>query len=492
MDENINPSCNINVMQETTPIGKTVPLAVDLDGSLLRTDSLIELLLQLLKANPLFVPLLFVWLLKGKAHLKRQVCNRVSLDVSTLPYNIDVLEYLRGQEQLNRSLILVTGADKYIAQQIADYLLIFNRVIASDGQNNITGISKKDRLLAEFGHKGFDYLGNDKKDIVVWQVARKSIIVGSKRFVENVSADLTNIDRIFENKNEGISRWIQALRIYQWLKNFLIFIPLLAAHRYLELNLVFSSLVALLSFGFCASSVYVLNDLLDLTEDRRHPRKRFRPFASGVLPLADGIIICVLLLLLSFVVGLSLPDSFLFILLIYYLTTLAYSMRLKSFVVLDVIVLAGLFTLRMMAGSAAVDIWPSSWLLAHSMFLFISLALVKRYSELVTMQNEYGLAARARSYVATDSALLAVMGIASAFVSALVFVLYIASGTARLSYGRHHLIWLVCPLLLYWLCYIWLVAHRGKMHDDPMLFALKDRTSRFTLIAMAILMFVAH
>lgn len=481
----------LNTLQQAKSGGVSVPLAVDLDGTLIKTDSLLESLILLFKSNPFFFLLTGIWLARGRAHLKSQVARRVTLDISSLPYNLDVLHFLRDQHHDNRILILATGADEHIAQQIADYLHIFDRVMASNGKTNLTGVRKKERLAAEFGVRGFDYLGNDRKDLVVWQAARQTMAVGSKSFLDRMRSRLSNVERVFEMKTVGMAEWIRALRLYQWLKNILVFVPLLAAHWFHETNLMLAAGVAFLSFGLCASSVYIVNDLLDLSEDRRHPRKRFRPFASGALPLAAGLWTAPILLVFSIVIGLALPSSFLLMLAIYYATTMIYSLRLKQIVILDVIILAGLFTVRMMAGSAAVDIWPSSWLLAHSMFLFISLALVKRYAELVTMRIAHGKTAKARCYVASDSELLAAMGVASAFVSALVLVLYITSGSAQLSYGRHNVIWLMCPVLLYWLCYIWLVAHRGGMHDDPLIFALKDRVSLVILGSMVVIMTLA-
>jgi 4-hydroxybenzoate polyprenyltransferase len=491
MNHTTMSSKDINKLQQTGAEGVSVPLAVDLDGTLIRTDSLIESLMVLLKANPLFFVVLFIWLAMGKAYTKRQVARRVTLDISSLPYNLEILNFLRTQHRSKRTLILATGADEYIAQQIADYLHVFDKVIASDGKNNLTGVRKKEHLVAEFGVRGFDYLGNDRKDIFVWQAARQTLVVGSKTFIDSIHARFSNVERVFEVDTAGWSEWVHSLRLYQWLKNMLVFVPLLAEHRFNEGNLLLSGCVAFLSFGLCASSVYLLNDLLDLPEDRRHPRKRFRSFASGMLPLHAGLLVAPLLLGVSIVIGLILPREFLLLLGLYYVMTLAYSLGVKKIVILDVILLAGLFSIRMLAGSAAVSIWPSSWLLAHSMFLFISLALVKRYAELVTMRIEHGQAAKARSYVASDSELLAVMGVASAFVSVLVLVLYITSGSAQLLYGHLNVIWLACPALLYWLCYIWLIAHRGGMHDDPMIFALKDRVSRYILVSMLIIMLLA-
>lgn len=491
MDNSTIPCDGVNRQQLTKVEIVSVPLAVDLDGTLIKTDSLIESLMPLLKTNPLLIVALFFWLARGKAYLKQQVAQHAKLDISSLPYNLDILDFLRDQHNSNRTLILATGADQQIAQQIADYLHVFDSVIASDGKNNLTGVVKKERLVTEFGVKGFDYLGNDQKDIFVWEAARLSMVVGSKNFINRIHARLSNVERVFEEDTAGWSDWIHSLRLYQWLKNLLVFVPLLADHRFNEASLLLLDCVAFLSFGLCASSVYLLNDLLDLPEDRRHPRKRFRPFASGMVPLHAGLIAAPLLLGASIVIALPLPPAFLLLLGIYYVLTLVYSFRLKNIVILDVIVLAGLFTIRMLAGSAAVDVWPSSWLLAHSMFLFISLALVKRYAELVTMRIEHGQAAKARSYVVSDSELLATMGVASAFVSVLVLVLYITSGAAQLLYGHLNVIWLACPALLYWLCYIWLIAHRGGMHDDPMIFALKDRASRNILLLIWIIMLFA-
>ncbi len=476
----------------TKGAGPLVPLVIDLDGTLIKTDSLIESLLILFKCNPLTVFTMLTWIARGKAHLKRQVACRVTLDVSSLPYQMGLLAYLRDQHHENRLLILATGADEHIARQMSDYLQIFNQVMASDGEINLSGVAKRDRLVSEFGAGGFDYVGNSGKDLSVWKAARRAMVVGSPAYIEKVRVRLPNLGQVFEVDSAADSRvWLRSLRLYQWLKNVLVFVPLLAAHRFHEINLVVSACVAFVSFGLCASSVYILNDLLDLADDRRHPRKRRRPFASGVLPLSTGLLMVPLLLGLSIVVGLLLPRSFLLMLGIYYGLTLAYSLRLKRIVILDVIILAGLFTVRMLAGSAAVAIWPSSWLLALSMFLFTSLALVKRYAELVTMRMAHGPGARARSYEVSDAELLSAMGVASGFVAVLVLVLYITSGPAQFYYGRHEVIWLACPILLFWICYIWLVAHRGGMHDDPLVFAIKDRVSRFALGVMAIIMILA-
>jgi 4-hydroxybenzoate polyprenyltransferase len=268
------------------------------------------------------------------------------------------------------------------------------------------------------------------------------------------------------------------------LKNLLVFVPLCAAHRVFEVDLLTKALLVFLAFGCFASSGYLLNDLLDLTADRRHPQKRFRPFASGDLPLSYALAMIPALFGLGCILGRLLSPLCLEILLIYFALTVAYSLYLKRIALLDVTLLAGLYTIRIMAGSAAVGIWPSYWLLAFSMFLFLSLALVKRYGELVIMRGIEGKEAKARGYEITDRELLAAMGIATGYLAVLVLALYITSGTAQVLYGRHELMWFLCPVLLYWISHVWLNAHRGRMQDDPLVFATKDPTSRILILLM--------
>ncbi len=469
----------------------SVPLAVDLDGTLVKTDLLVESLLVLVKRNPLYVFLILIWVLKGKAYFKHQVGRRVTLDVSSLPYHLELLIHLRNLHEQGRRLILATAADERIAGQIVNYLQLFDTMLASDGITNLSGIRKRDRLLDEFGEKGFDYAGNSPDDLVVWAAARNAIVVSSCAQFRKAADRIAVVAQFFEQRQGGIKQYLGAVRLHQWLKNSLIFVPLLAAHRIHDAALFAPACLAFVAFGLCASSVYVLNDLLDLSEDRRHPRKRYRPFAAGELSLLSGLVLAPTLLVFSILLSLLLPGAFLGILAAYYSLTLAYSFYIKYIMMLDVIVLAALFTVRMMAGSAAVNIWPSHWLLAFSMFLFVSLALVKRYAELVIVRKERGENASARGYVVGDRELLAAMGSASGFISVLVLALYIASGAALQYYGHHRVIWLACPLLFFWISYIWLLAHRGTMHDDPLVFALRDPGSWIIFLLMTAVMIVA-
>ena len=466
------------------------PLVVDLDGTLIKTDSLAESFFSLMRQNPLYVFLLPLWLLRGKAFLKRQISQRAILDVSLLPYRRELLDHLKIQRAQGRQLVLATGTDERIARQVADYLQIFDRILASNGTINLSGQSKRNCLIAEFGEKHFDYAGNSRRDLAVWSSARKAILVDPTGSLFRTTAGVTEIEQVFRSPKRQLRLYLQALRLHQWLKNLLVFVPLMMTHRFFEFDLLGKTFLAFLAFGLCASSVYLVNDLLDLPSDRHHPRKRHRPFATGELSPFWGLGLSPLLLGLSLFVSLLLPLSFLGTLAIYYVLNLSYSFYLKRIVLLDVIVLAGLYTLRVMAGSAAISIWPSSWLLAFSTFIFLSLALVKRYAELVIMEAESGVV-QVRGYQIVDKELLASLGSGSGYVAVLVLAIYISSGAAEIHYTRHYLVWLLCPLLLYWISYIWLMAHRGTMHDDPLVFTIRDRVSRVVLLLSAVVLLLA-
>ena len=461
------------------------PLAVDLDGTLVKTDLLLESILALVRRAPWSVLAFPLWLMKGKAFFKREISMRVSLDVSLLPYNQGLLEYLQSQHSQGRTLVLATAEEEGVARQVSEHLKIFQSVLASSGTVNLLGESKRDRLVRAFGERGFDYAGNSRRDLPVWSSARRAIVVNPSKGLQAAAMRVTKVEYVFGDKKRDVMTWVRALRLHQWFKNLLIFVPLAAAHRVDEVSLVLKACVGFTAFGLLASSVYILNDLLDLPDDRRHPRKRKRPFAAGDIPIISGLIMIPILLMLSCLLALPLPGAFLGVMGGYYLITLGYSLRLKRVVLLDVMVLAGLFTLRMMAGSAAVSIWPSSWLLAFSTFIFLSLAMVKRYAELGTAQVSGTEIATARAYRVSDKEVLSSMGVASGYASVLVLARYIGSDTARTLYSRQEMIWLLCPLLLYWISYLWLVAHRGGMHDDPLVFALKNNVSRITLLMMA-------
>ena len=453
------------------------PLCVDLDGTLLRSNILLEALLALAARSPLTLLRLPFWLLKGKAYLKEAVARRVHLDPRLLPYHSEFLAYLREQHASGRQLVLATASHRRLVEPIAAHLGIFTAVVATDSAVNLSGKAKASRLAEDFGVRQFDYAGNERKDRHVWAVARRAILVnGSEHLRRDIERRLP-LDAYFPPSG-GWMAYLRAMRPHQWLKNALVFVPLVAAHKVLEFPFLLAAILAFVAFGLCASSVYILNDLLDLPADRQHPRKRERPFASGSADLGRGLVLLVVLLAAAMLVSLSLPPLFGLSLLVYYLFTIAYSLWAKARVVVDVMVLAGLYSIRILAGGAAVAIAPSFWLLAFSMFLFLSLALVKRYSELVSAVPAGQSGARGRGYEKSDLPVLQSLGTASGYLAVLVLALYINSPDIAKLYRTPEAIWTLCPLLLFWISRVWLKAQRGEMHDDPVVFAIRDRQSQ--------------
>ena len=460
------------------------PLVVDLDGTLIETDLLVESIAKLLRQEPLALLALPRWLLKGRANLKREIARRVDLDPTLLPYRSALLDHLRAEHANGRSLVLATASDEKLANQVAAHLQLFDRVMGSDGNTNLSGKRKRARLVDQFGERGFDYVANESRDLTVWAAARKAIVVNNSPRLLRAVARVANYESAFTARSPSLREYLSALRPEHWLKNFLVFVPIFSAHLFLSPVLLARTLGAFVAFCCCASAGYLINDLLDLQADRQHPQKRLRPFASGRLPLAYALVTAPVLVVVGCVLAGMLSLLLLLIVLSYLTLTLAYSLELKRVALLDILVLASLYTLRMVAGAAAIVVWPSVWLLGFSMFLFTSLAFIKRYAELVIMRSLEGDHATARGYQLSDAELLASKGTASGYAAVLVLALYIASGAVKANYSRHQLIWLVCPLLLYWLGYLWLIAHRGKMFHDPLVFALRDRTSRILILLM--------
>ena len=457
-----------------------VPLCVDLDGTLIRSDLLAESALGLLRANPLHALQFPLWLLRGKAHLKRQIAERAAVDVSLLPYDARMLAWLR-EECAGRQRVLCTASDRKFAEAVAAHVGGFDAVFARDGEHNLSGNIKAERLAAQYGERGFDYAGNERRDLPVWQRARRAIVANAAPAIEREVQRVGEVERVFARDGSRWRAWLKALRLHQWLKNLLVFLPLLTAHLVLAPEAVLHATLAFFAFCLCASGVYLLNDLLDLEADRRHPRKRLRPFAAGTLPLTGGLVVAPLLTLAAFALALSLSKLFALALLGYYVLTLAYSFVLKRIALLDTIVLAGLYTIRIIAGTLALRLGVSFWLLAFSMFLFLSLAMIKRYTELRLLLSAGDSRSAGRGYAVEDLPLVQSLGGASGYLAVLVLALYINSTASELLYRHPAVLWLLCPLLLYWISRAWLIAHRGDMHDDPVVFAVSDNTSRLLL-----------
>jgi 4-hydroxybenzoate polyprenyltransferase/phosphoserine phosphatase len=452
-----------------------IPLCVDLDGTLILTDVLQESLVLALKRRPWLLILLPLWLGRGRAHMKRKLAGHIAPDVATLPLNRPLVEYLRKQREAGRRLILVTAADRQIADRVAEHTGLFSEVMASEGTINLAGVNKGDALARRFGSRQFDYAGNEGRDLQVWSQARRAIVVGPGRLARR-AAEVCEVERTITPPGPGFGPWRRALRVHQWAKNLLLFVPLLGAHAWSDGARLRPTLLAFVVFCLGASSVYILNDLLDLESDRHHGSKRFRPFATGEIPIPLGGAALGLLFVLAVALALfCLPLSFTAVFAGYYLLTLLYSGLLKRLALVDVFVLAGLYGVRILAGGAASRVEVSQWLLAFSVFVFFSLAFAKRYIELAAVTG--GERVRGRGYQPGDAAVVSSMGIASGYIAVLVLALYINSPVVTDLYHRPELLWLGCVVIFYWISRVWLLAHRGSLHEDPIIFAIKDPES---------------
>jgi 4-hydroxybenzoate polyprenyltransferase len=469
----------------------TIPLCVDLDGTLVRTDLLLESFLGLLKRSPLRAARALLRLRRGRAVFKQDIADQVDLDASVLPYDDEIIAYLREERAGGRRIVLTTASNEKYARQVADFVGLFDDVLASDATTNLSGRRKLERLRGRFGSGKFDYAGNSFADLMIWPEARNALLVRPERGVENRAVRRARVTRVFRARSDRAAAVVHAMRPYQWLKNLLLFVPLIAAHRIGEIDLLATALVAFFSFSLCASSAYVVNDLLDLRADRYHPRKRHRPFASGVLSVKHGVALSLLLLACGLALAALVSAAFLATVALYYALTLAYSLAIKNRVVVDIILLAGLYTLRIIAGGVAVHIVPSFWLLAFSMFIFLSLALVKRYSELAGLKDADQVTTMGRGYRQGDLPTLISLGTASGYTAVLVLALYINSSVVVGLYERPMYLWGVLPLLLYWVSRLWVGAGRGKIDDDPLLFALRDNVSRAVAVAVALILWLA-
>ncbi len=468
------------------------PLCVDLDGTLIKTDLLWESLLVLLKQNPLLAILLPWWLLKGKAHLKHEIARRVTLDASTLPYDQELVEFLSNERRAGRELMLATASHTSYAQAVAAHLGLFDeRVYGSDRSVNLKGARKVALLVERYGARRFAYAGNSTADFPVWAEAGEAIVVNASATVVSRARTLTTVSRVFSTPVTWVKQVAKALRVHQWAKNVLVFVPVLASHQLTNGRLLLQAGLAFFSFSLCASSVYIVNDCLDLESDRRHPRKRNRPFASGSLSIPFGLALAAACLLGGILLAFALPRLFWLVLAGYLVLTTAYSLYLKQFVLLDVIILAQLYTVRVYGGGAATGVPPSHWLLTFSLFLFLSLALVKRFTELRLMSQAEGEGLPGRGYWVTDVEHVSSIGTASGLLAVLVLALYISSKEVLLLYTHADVLWLVCPVMLYWISRVWMLAYRNRMDDDPVVFAVKDPKSYAMAALIAAILFFA-
>jgi 4-hydroxybenzoate polyprenyltransferase len=468
---------------EDTPLR---PLCVDLDGTLVKSDTLADSLLLLVRGRPLEAALAPLWLAGGKAAFKAEVASRVSLDVDHLPWNRRVLEYLSVEHAKGRKLYLATGADAGLAQRIADHLGLFEGVLASDGETNHTGNHKLASLQERFA-EGFDYIGNAGPDVLVLAQSGEAMVANPTRSLRGqLRSRKIAVSHSFVDRAGAGKSFLKAIRLHQWAKNVLIFVPLVLAHA-LSAPLLLLAVLAFICFSLCASATYVFNDLLDIEADRRHPKKRHRPFAAGDLSVGAGVAIIAVFLAAAFTGAAFLPRAYLWWLLVYAVTTLAYSLRLKRVVLVDVLLLSGLYTLRLLAGAAAVSVKISPWFAAFSTFLFLSLAIVKRFSELQNIRAQGGSVANGRGYLLSDIEQLRSFGTMSGLGAVVIFALYINGGDMAGLYRHPARMWLILPLLLLWIFRVWLLASRGELNEDPVIFAVTDPMSLLIGLGIAVI-----
>ena len=466
-------------MTETPAIAEsarpTRPLCVDLDGTLIKSDSLFDAACQFLHRNPLRFWQLPLWLTKGRAHLKAEVARRAPLDVARFPYNSEVLSYLQAERRQGRQLYLASGADGPLAERVAAHLGIFSGVLASNSVTNLTRGKKLALLKARFGE--FDYIGNSRADLPLLAGAREAMVANPTLGLRAaLRMRKIPVARAFLDRRPLPRILLKAIRIHQWAKNILLLLPLVLSHK-LHPAAVSAAIAAFFCFSFMASANYLVNDMLDIESDRRHPSKRFRPFAAGDLPVSGGIALVILLVAGSLAILPCLPHEFAVWLGVYIVSTMAYSFYLKKLALVDVLTLSGLYTLRLLAGGAATGTEISHWLAGLSIFLFLSLAMVKRFSELETMRERGVAATYGRGYLVADIEQIRAFGTSCATAAVVVFSLYISRLDVESLYKHAGRLWLIVPLMLFWLYRVWLLGSRGEMNDDPVVFALRDRVS---------------
>jgi 4-hydroxybenzoate polyprenyltransferase len=467
-----------------------VALCVDLDGTLVKSDTLLDTVLVIARQKPSAILQIPGWIAQGRAAFKRHLTSTVEVDVEFLPYNQPLLAYLKSEHARGRAIYLATAADRALAERVAEHVGIFAGVLASDGATNLAGGNKLAAFREQFGDN-FCYIGNAKPDAKLLAACVGPMVANPEAKLRSLmKRDGTVPAATFLDTQSTVRSWLKAVRLHQWAKNVLIFVPLLLAHDW-NLTTFVGATVAFLSFGLCASSTYIVNDLLDIEADRRHPRKRKRPFAAGDLSAIQGVAAIVVLFLVAVLLAVLLPNivrlvpggvqpkpyAFLGWLALYTATTLTYSMYLKRKLLLDVFVLSGLYTVRILAGSAATGIPMSAWLAGFSVFFFLSLAFVKRFSELEGLRERGGSVPSGRGYMVGDLEQLRALGTGSAYAAVVVMTLYINNPETNLLYQHPTRLWLVVPVLLLWLSQIWMLASRGQMHDDPVVFAITDKRS---------------
>jgi len=456
---------------------RKIPLVVDLDGTLVRTDMFLESVLKTQKMSWKRLIELLSAMVNGRAAVKEFFAKGFEFDPSKLPFRKVVLSLIESRRLAGDPIILATAAAGRIANKISSETGLFDSSLSSTSTSNLSGIKKADALIKLYGYKGFDYVGDSSKDLPVWQASRKSYLVGGSLSTKRAFLRIDTGEELQESRDvPRLIMWLRSLRIHQWVKNSLVFVPAIAAQRIFEAEVPLQLIIGFLVFGLLASGVYLINDILDIQNDRGHATKKLRAIANGDISISRATTVALVLICFAGLLSTALPWSFSLAVLVYFGLTTSYSVWLKKFLVVDVVALSALYSLRLVAGGAAVSIPVSSWLLAVSFFLFLSLSFVKRSSEL-TQSGQNGVLSSGRAYLIHDLPIVNALGVSSGLISAVVFALYVDSQTANNLYESSFVLWGALPVLVFWISWIWMQAGRGKVNEDPIAFALRDRVS---------------
>lgn len=453
----------------------------DLDDTLLRTDLLFESVLKLIRTKPWLIIKLPGWFLKGKAHAKAAIAQHVKLDPALLPYRDDVLRLVKARRQAGAKTVLLSASNQELVSSISNYCQCFDDAGGSSDSINLKG--KQKLAWIESRYPGpFEYIGDSSADIPIWKKSAHAVLINPSSSTTSKLKSLGTSCEVLDDRPNLVRLITKQLRVNQWVKNILIAVPLISAHKITDLDLLAKTILAMISFSMIASMVYVMNDMLDVENDRKHPTKKERPFASGKLPIKTGFFLAPILGVASFAVASLLGWKFSGVIAIYFIVNIIYSIRLKEEVMLDVVTLASFYTMRLMAGSAATDIIISQWLLSFSTFFFLGLAMVKRYTELLRIVSRNHNALHGRGYTGEDKIPVLVMGITCSMLSILILALFFASPDVQVLYREPYRLWMLAPILLFWTGRIWLLTQRGQVDDDPVVFAMKDKVSLAALV----------
>lgn len=466
----------------------SLPVCVDLDGTLSKTDTLIESLFIYIKKNPINLLKCIGWLFLGKAKFKSRVSAYSELRTDLLPYRHELLTFINSQYP-HAKRYLCTAANVSIAESVASHLGGFDGVIASSDSHNLKGKNKAGALVSQFGENGFVYAGNETSDLDVWRHAAGAIIVSNNQRLIEKAGRLTTIIKTFDAEKRGLKKYLYAIRLHQWVKNILMFLPMLLAHKFLDFQNYINISMGFVAFGLVASSTYLINDLMDLDADRMHERKRNRPFAAGELSIATGMFLSPLLMAMGLLLAYIISMEFFMFILLYLAITLVYSYMAKMVAIIDILMLAILYTIRLMAGAVVISEPITFWLLAYSMFIFFSLANVKRYTEIIKLDKKQSISGR--GYSSEDASFIKILGISSGLMSVLIFALYINDPGILSKYSDPIWLWMITPLLLYWITRIWHLTYHGRMDYDPVVFALKDHVSYIVVVLIFLGIYLA-